>query len=836
MKLRKRILCVILAAVFVFLCAPASVSAATKYDPNMMIRAGIIYGDNVSPSFAVSFDSGCVLGIFATSRKFVKLCEMPGIKKIVAVLQQNYSYNSKTGAYTPSEKSVAIGKYHIELTKDFLTYRNASEKAKRLSDKGFDSYVAYINGKYKVRSGAYASKSDASKVLASFPYIASVVTGSGQGVLLLNADNNKPVFECDSLTDNVKPGVSALPDKEGKTYLGTPGGSLFDGAFELSFVDDGVKVINLISLDKYVLGVLPWEIYPSWPADSIRSFAVAMRTFAVYHYGARHNSSDGFDVCTTSHCQCYKGMSRYFEEMKEAVDTTSGQILTYNGEPTMTVYCGTNGGITEDVRDIWGQNVLYPYLTSVTIPLEQESCYSQPKGVWSKEVTGKELSESFQASTNAERKALTAPITALNIKKYSKYSRVYVSELEIVDAKGHTATVKTSSSVRSAMPGFCLSAYFTVTYNYLVNVQSAKLAQSVKLANTNTVAVTANGEVSLENTSPQTLRVLTKDGTYSLDSEQYTITIDGKGNGHGGGLSMYGSVDLANAGYGYKDILTTYYPYTEITAVGSPTEPDLWEDTSIEKPLGEDDDLVPVSTDVKFEEVDQKVKTTASLNLRSGPGKEFPVIKTVSSGTELLRTGIGDNGWDRILLDDGTAVYASAEYLELIGEGDPDTPEDDPTHDEDGFLIVDQKVKMTAAVYLRKGPGVSYEKDITAKSGMILHRIGIGPDGWDKILKDDGVVIYAPTDYLELVEEITPVVPEDPTHDKDGYEIVDEQVVTTAQLNLRSGPGTEFDIVTTVAKGTELLRTGIGDNGWDKITLDGDTVVYASSQYLKLKE
>lgn len=62
-------------------------------------------------------------------------------------------------------------------------------------------------------------------------------------------------------------------------------------------------------------------------------------------------------------------------------------------------------------------------------------------------------------------------------------------------------------------------------------------------------------------------------------------------------------------------------------------------------------------------------------------------------------------------------------------------------------------------------------------------------------------------------------------------ELSGEGTVTSDSLNIRSGPGTEYDVVGKAAKGTVLVVTGQADNGWYRIELEGKNG-YASGKYI----
>lgn len=63
------------------------------------------------------------------------------------------------------------------------------------------------------------------------------------------------------------------------------------------------------------------------------------------------------------------------------------------------------------------------------------------------------------------------------------------------------------------------------------------------------------------------------------------------------------------------------------------------------------------------------------------------------------------------------------------------------------------------------------------------------------------------------------------------YTDVNETVTAKEKVNLRSGAGTNFDIIGTLKNGETLTRTGVGSNGWSRLKYNGATV-YAISSYL----
>lgn len=61
---------------------------------------------------------------------------------------------------------------------------------------------------------------------------------------------------------------------------------------------------------------------------------------------------------------------------------------------------------------------------------------------------------------------------------------------------------------------------------------------------------------------------------------------------------------------------------------------------------------------------------------------------------------------------------------------------------------------------------------------------------------------------------------------------VDEVVYADGNVNIRSGPGTEHKIIATLRSGEAIRRTGVGSNGWSRVTYMGQSA-YMYTKLLK---
>lgn len=128
-------------------------------------------------------------------------------------------------------------------------------------------------------------------------------------------------------------------------------------------------VVQTISLERYVAGVLAGEssVFRSDAAE--RAMAIAARTYAVRLRG-RH-ASEGFDFCATTHCQRFEEMG-ITARMERAVSDTKGELLWFQGKPAFACYTRDCGGRSEEISAVWPE-IDAPYLNVHSDPYCQRS-------------------------------------------------------------------------------------------------------------------------------------------------------------------------------------------------------------------------------------------------------------------------------------------------------------------------------------------------------------------------------------------------------------------------------------------------------------------------------
>jgi len=147
--------------------------------------------------------------------------------------------------------------------------------------------------------------------------------------------------------------------------------------------------IEELPIDEYLYGVVSSEMPVKYEMEALKAQAVVARTYTIYqitHSNGKHNNAD---ICDNyACCQAWISKEDRFAKWNEldaennwkkivnAVNSSQGKVITYNGDVIDAFFHSNSGGITETASNVWGgQN--FPYLQSVeTIGEEGYEQYS----------------------------------------------------------------------------------------------------------------------------------------------------------------------------------------------------------------------------------------------------------------------------------------------------------------------------------------------------------------------------------------------------------------------------------------------------------------------------
>ena len=228
-------------------------------------------------------------------------------------------------------------------------------------------------GTTQVRLGDFPTRDEAQKFVAgplvdagyrdSFVVRESTTRGNGERALALRGPGK--LFRISTA------GYIFLPVSD--TEFLRAGGKPYRGVIDLSLNKKGrINVVNQLGTEEYLLGVLPAELPPTvYPETSaLAAQAVAARTYALKNLGRYR--AEGFDLTADQSTQVYAGAGIEHSMANEAVKSTEGLALYYQGKLIEAMYSSTCGGKTEDFANVFDAPAV-PYLTSVACAVEASS-------------------------------------------------------------------------------------------------------------------------------------------------------------------------------------------------------------------------------------------------------------------------------------------------------------------------------------------------------------------------------------------------------------------------------------------------------------------------------
>jgi len=257
-----------------------------------------------------------------------------------------------------------------------------------------------------------------------------------------------------------------------------------------------LEVLNVISLEDYLKGVVPSEMPTTWSEEILKVQAVAARTYAAYEIEAERElpTHPSYDIDDTVFYQAYLGVSKESTSATQAVTETNHQILTFNGKLIKAYFSADAGGATEDAGEVFPDG--HEYCLGKKEPFEPSLI---PGDAWTKSVPLSVLNEVMQREKIIP---LNAKIAILKIHAFDASQRV--KSFDVKTDQGETILV--------AGPKFRL----------LFHLRSLMLTQ------------------------------LQESGSF--------YEFSGRGIGHGVGMSQWGSRILVDRlGYSYSQVLRFYY-------------------------------------------------------------------------------------------------------------------------------------------------------------------------------------------------------------------------------------------------------------------------------------
>lgn len=289
----------------------------------------------------------------------------------------------------------------------------------------------------------------------------------------------------------------------------------YDGSMSVVKAKDGsYYAVNTLDVESYLLSVVACEMSPRAPLEALKAQAIAARSHAIYL--TTISQDEPYDLVANL-SQAYNGKSKLHKNIVLAIESTRGQLLRYGNKLIPAYFHASCGGHTETVSKVWGcvksddpQFVDSNFPMTATCP----HCEKSKENKWTFELSVATLQRTLkQAGYNVGESPL--------IRTIEKGNSGRALSLEIVSG---TEKVQILAEKFRSLVG----------YNQL----RSTLFEVSRPANT--------------------------DGTPGD-----TLLFQGDGFGHGVGLCQYGAQEMAEKGSSHQNILSHYFPSSQITSVSS---------------------------------------------------------------------------------------------------------------------------------------------------------------------------------------------------------------------------------------------------------------------------
>ncbi len=335
-----------------------------------------------------------------------------------------------------------------------------------------------------------------------------------------------------------------------------------------------LTAVNVLPLEEYLVSVISSEMSATSSAELLKAHAVISRSWllaqkekearlreagnyvtTIEKEGERirwydREDHSNFDVCADDHCQRYQGITRAgTPAVEEAVNSTSGMVLVYDGNICDARYSKCCGGISEKFENVW-EPVVHPYLTRVIDnPVD-------PPG--------------FDTGLSAEEAAkawiLGSPEAFCNTRSTYVLSQVLNDyDQETVNFFRWSVTLE-QNEIKDL-----LKKKVDLDVGHIIALEPVERGVSGRLLK---LRIRGTGGSIVVGKELEIRKALSPSHLYSsafivepgepVDGIPSAFTLRGAGWGHGVGLCQIGAAVMGSGGYSYRDILTHYFPGSEL--------------------------------------------------------------------------------------------------------------------------------------------------------------------------------------------------------------------------------------------------------------------------------
>jgi len=320
-----------------------------------------------------------------------------------------------------------------------------------------------------------------------------------------------------SIKENLKPSVNILTLNQDALF--SLNGKTYRGNLIIRYnAQNRLILINEVRIEDYLKGVIPYEMgkRDSIHFEALKVQAIAARTYTYSRFNMY--ADNGFDVYPDVSDQVYNGTQSEYSLASKAVDLTRDIVITHADTLIHAYYFSTSSGKTANIEEVWPDKGYKPYLRSVEdSSFNTTSKYFFWKEKWSGAAFERIINLYLRNFFGDFKKGRLFDIT---IEEYTTSGRVKTLSVTVAGRTYRLYGDKVRWLLRRNIEGYpiLLSAFFNL------NVEKGPLGIKKVIA-------------------------------------------DGRGYGHGVGLSQIGALEMAKAGKKFEEIIQKYYTKVKLIEV-----------------------------------------------------------------------------------------------------------------------------------------------------------------------------------------------------------------------------------------------------------------------------
>lgn len=485
--------------------------------------------------------------------------------------------------------------------------------------------------------------------------------------------------------------ASSASESEGIRFA--KGGNFYPGDLLLTVKDGLLQPVLTISVEDYLMGVVPHEMSNAFPLEALKAQAICARTYALAHI----DTSKAYDVVDTTNDQVFKGVDLGDQNAIRAVKETAGVVGMHKNKLANCYYSASNGGQTELVENVWSGRGDWSYYAMVDDPFDLENPESIVRRaklrkdgqnipadfsvVIASYMADEMVRKGFEPLPRAFRiDSITA--VALGGGKFDKPSRM-VDEMTITFTwsgrkllKWHSDAAPTDDDEEIFLFAITPEPTDTPTPSPTLEITPEPqpiYSEFIPVEEPATLTLPLFPEViralklSISGSDNEMVTLVETDDTFTLEARRY---------GHGVGMSQRGAQWMA-AQYGksYADILSFYYPGMTLAKVDAgaadlPTaQPQLVETPAPPATPTPRPTLMPVTGDLPqgaYLASVEGIEDDSSLNLRLEPTTASDILMRLYKHQQLVVLEICDDpAWAKVKTD-VIEGYVMLSFLEKV--------------------------------------------------------------------------------------------------------------------------------------------------------------------------